>query len=171
MSPVHICSRFIFFLSVVGNFFPVLSIVSNIFCPLSVAGRLTPFTPSVFPFLWVENNKRFDATQDLTWVQAQFERFSYILSNGYRWNWALFVSPCPPECYYKAKRKLSLISGYTRSRGWGSLTSAWNLVSARHLENMKSTTDAVLQRWATIGFGCVLLHCARHSQFRLQDRN
>ena len=23
----------------------------------------------------------------LTWDQAQFERFSYILSNGYRWNW------------------------------------------------------------------------------------
>ena len=22
-----------------------------------------------------------------------------------------FVSPCPPECYYKAKRKLSLILG------------------------------------------------------------
>ena len=22
----------------------------------------------------------------LTWDQAQFERFSYILSNGYRWN-------------------------------------------------------------------------------------
>ena len=25
---------------------------------------------------------------------------------------SVFVSPCPPECYYKAKRKLSLISGY-----------------------------------------------------------
>ena len=24
----------------------------------------------------------------------------------------VFVSPCPPECYYKAKRRLSLISGY-----------------------------------------------------------
>ena len=26
----------------------------------------------------------------LTWDQAQFERFSYILSNGYRWNWAWY---------------------------------------------------------------------------------
>ena len=26
-------------------------------------------------------------------------------------NFNLFVSPCPPECYYKAKRKLSLVSG------------------------------------------------------------
>ena len=26
----------------------------------------------------------------VTWDQAQFERFSYILSNGYRWNWAFF---------------------------------------------------------------------------------
>ena len=24
----------------------------------------------------------------------------------------VFVSPCPPECFYKAKRRLSLISGY-----------------------------------------------------------
>ena len=24
----------------------------------------------------------------ITWDQAQFERFSYIPSNGYRWNWA-----------------------------------------------------------------------------------
>ena len=26
----------------------------------------------------------------VTWDQAQFERFSYILSNGYRWNWAWY---------------------------------------------------------------------------------
>ena len=26
----------------------------------------------------------------LTWDQAQFERFPYILSNGYRWNWAWY---------------------------------------------------------------------------------
>ena len=40
----------------------------------------------------------------ITWDQAQFERFSFILSNGYRWNWAsLFVSPCPPECYLRAQ--------------------------------------------------------------------
>ena len=26
----------------------------------------------------------------LTWDQAQFERFWYILSNGYRWNWAWY---------------------------------------------------------------------------------
>ena len=25
---------------------------------------------------------------------------------------SVFVSPCPPECYYKSKPKLSLISGY-----------------------------------------------------------
>ena len=30
-----------------------------------------------------------------------------------------FVSPCPPDCYYKAKQKLSLISGY-ESRGGSS---------------------------------------------------
>ena len=29
---------------------------------------------------------------------------------------SVFVSPCPPECYYKAKRKLSLISGYKWSK-------------------------------------------------------
>ena len=32
----------------------------------------------------------------LTWDQAQFKRFSYILSNGCHWNWA-----CPPECFTK----------------------------------------------------------------------
>ena len=43
----------------------------------------------------------------LTWDQAQFERFSYILSNGYRWNWAsLFVSPCPPKCYLQSETKI-----------------------------------------------------------------
>ena len=26
----------------------------------------------------------------LTWDQAHFERFSYILSNGHRWNWAWY---------------------------------------------------------------------------------
>ena len=26
----------------------------------------------------------------VTWDQAQFERFSRILSNGYRWNWAWY---------------------------------------------------------------------------------
>ena len=30
------------------------------------------------------------STSLLTWDQAQFERFSYILSNGYRWNWAWY---------------------------------------------------------------------------------
>lgn len=34
----------------------------------------------------------------------------------------------------------------------GSLASAWNLVSARHLENVKSTTHAALERRATIGY-------------------
>ena len=28
---------------------------------------------------------------------------------------AVFVSPYPPECYYKAKRRLSLISGYSNT--------------------------------------------------------
>ena len=43
----------------------------------------------------------------ITWDQAQFERFSYILSNGYRWNWgSLFVSPCPPECYLQSEMKI-----------------------------------------------------------------
>ena len=43
----------------------------------------------------------------VTWDQAQFERFSYILSNGYRWNWAsLFVSPCPPECNFQSETKI-----------------------------------------------------------------
>ena len=27
---------------------------------------------------------------NITWDQAQLERFSYILSNGYRWNWAWY---------------------------------------------------------------------------------
>ena len=27
---------------------------------------------------------------------------------------SVFISPCPPESYYEAKRKLSLISGYFR---------------------------------------------------------
>ena len=31
---------------------------------------------------------------------------------------SVFVSPCPPECYYKAKRKWSLISGYYRGQKW-----------------------------------------------------
>ena len=42
---VHVGSRLIFFLSVVGNFLRVLSVVGNIFLPF-VASRLTPFTPS-----------------------------------------------------------------------------------------------------------------------------
>ena len=40
---------------------------------------------------------RFNAL--LTWDQAQFERFSYILSNGYRWNW-------PPECNFQSGTKI-----------------------------------------------------------------
>ena len=47
------------------------------------------------------------ATLNVTWDQAQFERFSYILSNGYRENWAsLFVSPCPPECNFQSETKI-----------------------------------------------------------------
>ena len=38
-------------------------------------------------------------TAQLTWDQAQFERFSYILSNGYRWNW-------PPECNFQSETKI-----------------------------------------------------------------
>ena len=41
---VHVGSRLIFFLSLVGNFFRILSVVGNIFCPLSLG--LTPFTTS-----------------------------------------------------------------------------------------------------------------------------
>ena len=37
----------------------------------------------------------------LTWDQAQFERFSYILSNGYRWNFRL----ARRNVIFKAKRK------------------------------------------------------------------
>ena len=36
---VHVGSRLIFFLSVVGNFFRVLSVVSSIFRPLSLFGQ------------------------------------------------------------------------------------------------------------------------------------
>ena len=44
--------------------------------------------------------------KQLTWDQAQFQQFPYILS--------YVIAPCPPEGYLeiKAKRKLSLISGY-----------------------------------------------------------
>ena len=45
----------------------------------------------------------------LTWDQAQFERFSYILCNGYHWNWFRLVRR---NVIFKAKRKWSLISGY-----------------------------------------------------------
>ena len=38
---------------------------------------------------------------EVTWDQAQFERFSYILSNGYRWN-----SPCPPEFNFHSETKI-----------------------------------------------------------------
>ena len=37
----------------------------------------------------------------VTWDQAQFELFSYILSKGYR-----YVSPCPPVCYLQSETKI-----------------------------------------------------------------
>ena len=40
----------------------------------------------------------------ITWDQTQFERFSYILSNGYSWNFR--VSPCPPECNFLSETKI-----------------------------------------------------------------
>ena len=46
-------------------------------------------------------------TTRITWDQAQFERFSYILSNGYR-------DHARRNVIYKAKRKQSLISGYNK---------------------------------------------------------
>ena len=38
----------------------------------------------------------------LTWDQALFERFSYILCNGYRWNWFRLARQ---NVIFKAKRK------------------------------------------------------------------
>ena len=46
------------------------------------------------------NNLCAESRRFLTWDQAQFERFSYILSNGYR------VSPCPPECNLQSETKI-----------------------------------------------------------------
>ena len=46
-------------------------------------------------------NKKINWLTRLTWDQAQFERFSYILSKGYRWNW-----PCPPECNFQSETKI-----------------------------------------------------------------
>ena len=38
----------------------------------------------------LDTNYIYDAfSVDVTWDQAQFERFSYILSNGYRYRFAL----------------------------------------------------------------------------------
>ena len=37
---------------------------------------------------------------ELTWDQAQFEQFSYILSNGCR------CSYCPPECNFQSETKI-----------------------------------------------------------------
>ena len=44
----------------------------------------------------------------IAWDRAQFERFSYILSNGYRFSFRY----ARRNVIYKAKRKQSLISGY-----------------------------------------------------------
>ena len=57
----------------------------------------------------VDKPNGFINTYPLTWDQAQFERFSYILSNGYRENWFRHARR---NVIYKAKRKQSLISGY-----------------------------------------------------------
>ena len=65
---------------------------------LEPAGRIYCFTksPRLLRWSWIL----------ITWDQAQFERFSYILSNGYRFSLSLFVSPCPPECYLQSERKI-----------------------------------------------------------------
>ena len=40
----------------------------------------------------------------LTWDQAQFERFSYILSNGYRWKKKFRFAYARRNVIYKLKR-------------------------------------------------------------------
>ena len=53
---------------------------------------LTPSRPLTLEgcFLWHIRQLRFSIFPGVTWDQAQFERFSYILSNGYSWNWAWY---------------------------------------------------------------------------------
>ena len=49
------------------------------------------FCLSFFPFIngWLNYKYNQGVCLVLTWDQAQFERFSYILSNGYRFRFVL----------------------------------------------------------------------------------
>ena len=64
--------------------------------PLQVTEATNGFTLQII-------NSWMESWPGLTWDQAQFERFSYILSNGYRFH---FVSSCPPECNFQSETKI-----------------------------------------------------------------
>ena len=59
-----------------------------------IPGRHTAFSnnQSLVSILHRELERKMEKLEHmkLTWDQAQFERFSYILYNGYRWNWAWY---------------------------------------------------------------------------------